>query len=143
MPIDGPKPFRVEYPYGLPDDGFRSLAKDYNSTCISYHKGVDPRLLTDIENGNGYRYGPGDPQYDAIKQSMLKDGFLGGNGQRLIIYVEKDRTYIAEGNHRLRIALEVGVPEVEIQIHYKGNSDKDFLLIPFDADDPEIRVIHD
>lgn len=143
IPIDGPKPFRVEYPYGLPDDCFRRLAKDYNSTCISYHKGVDPNLLSEIENGNQYRYGPGDPQYEEIKQSMIQNGFIGGSGQRLIVFVEKDRMYLAEGNHRLKIALDVGVPTVEIQIHYKGNADQEFLLIPFDIDDPHINVISD
>jgi len=143
MEISGPKPFRVEYPYGLPGDSFRKLAPEGKATCVAYHRGVDPRQLAEIPNGNELRYGPGDLLYETLKESMLEKGFVGGNGQRLIIHVDDERVWIAEGNHRLAIALEVGVQEVEIEIRYLGRADEDFLLIPFDCEDPEIRVIAD
>lgn len=143
MPIEAPKPFRVEYPYGKPGDDFRTLAREGKTTCVAYHKGVDPVQLSGIEQGNLYRYGPGDERYETLKASMQQDGFIGGDAQRIIIHVDENRSWVAEGNHRLRVALEVEVPAVEIEVRYLNRCDEDFLLIPFDFNDPEIRVISD
>lgn len=72
---------------------------------------------------------------------MEADGFVGGDGQRIIIHVDKNRSWIA--NHRMRIALEVGVPEVEIEIRYLDRTDETFHLIPFDYRDSSILIISD
>ena len=140
--FDGPKPFRVEYPYGRPGDGFRGLAPEYKATCVAYHRGVDPRELADVRRGNGYRYGPGDELYERYKADMAANGYRGGDGQRIHIHVRPDDCYVAEGNHRLRIALEVGVTEVEIEVRYYCGIDAEHHLIPFDDRDPDI-VVHD
>lgn len=140
--ITAPPPFRVEYPYGLPGDSFRDLAKDYNATCVAYHKGVDPRALSEIaEAGNAYRYGPGDQRYEEIKLSMIENGFIGGDAQRIIVHVDGTRAWIAEGNHRMRIALEVGVAEVEVEIRYLKNADETYHLIPIGDDAGLTRFI--
>lgn len=141
IPIQGPEPFRVEFPFGLPGDGFRKLCRKGKATCVAYHKGVDPSLLSEIGRGNEYRYGPGDEEYEALKSSMLAHGFIGGNGGRILIFVNDDRAWIAEGNHRLRVANEIGIPEVEVEIRYLNNADETFHLIPFDPSSPAIKVI--
>jgi hypothetical protein len=138
--VEGPKPFRVEYPYGRPGDGFRSFAPENKATCVAYHRGVDPKALEGIRNGNEYRYGPGDARYEEILADMRQNGFRGGDGARLIIHVKPDDTYFAEGNHRMRIALEAGAPTVEIEVRYYGSVDEEYHLIAFDDRDGTFRV---
>lgn len=141
-PIEGPLPYRVEYPYGLPGDSFRSLARDGNATCVAYHRGVDPRKIAPaVRNGNKFRYGPGDQQYEEIKKSMEANGFLGGDGQQIILYVDDFNVKIGEGNHRMRIALEVGLDAVDLQIRYLKNADEHFHFIPFDHESGLFKVI--
>ena len=143
MPLDAPKPFRVEYPFGRPGDAFRRLAPDYKATCVAYHRGVDPRLLAALEPGNGYRYGPGDERYDSILADMRANGYRGGDGGRIHVHVRPDRTYVAEGNHRVRLACAAELDAVEVEVRYYGSVDEEFLLIPFDHRDPAIRVYAD
>lgn len=141
MVIEGPKPYRVEFPFGVPGDGFRRNAREGKATCVAYHRGVDPFLIAGaVERGNQYRYGPGDDRYEEIKLSMEKDGF---DGQDLIIYVDGQRTWMGEGNHRLMIANDAGLRAVNLQIRYLNRVDEEFLLLPFDWQDPEIRVVSD
>ncbi len=140
--IQGPLPFRVEYPFGYPGDSFRSLASPYNATCVAYHKNVDPRQLAAIvERGNNFRYGPGDERYETLKKSMEVSGFKGGDGQRIIVHVDADRSWIAEGNHRMKVALEVGVQEIEVEIRYLGSADEKYQLIPFDYKSKKFNVV--
>jgi hypothetical protein len=140
--IEGPLPYQVDYPYGLPGDGFRSHARDYNATCVAYHRGVDPRKIAPaVVNGNEYRYGPGDQQYEEIKSSMEANGFLGGDAQQIILYVDDSNVKIGEGNHRLRIALDVGLEAVDLQIRYLKNADEKFHFIPFDHTSGLFKVI--
>lgn len=142
--IEGPLPYRVEYPYGLPGDGLRSHARDLNATCVAYHRGVDPRKIAPVvRNGNKYRYGPGDQQYEELKESMKANGFLGGDGQHIILYVDDFNVKIGEGNHRLRIALDVGLEAVDLQIRYLKNADEKFHFIPFDHTSGLFKVISD
>lgn len=141
--IVGPKPRRVEYPYGLPGDGFRRHAKSLNATCVAYHMGVDPHSLAHLRNGNDYRYGTDDPRHLEMVEDMRNVGYRGGPGQRLIIHVTHDDAWFAEGNHRMRAALEAGLTSVEIEIRYLCNADEKRLLIPFDVEDTDIRVISD
>ncbi len=139
--IAGPQPYRVEYPYGRPGDGLRRSAQSYNATCISYHRNVNPEALKSVvEFGNKFRYGPESEQYQAIRTSMKKDGFLGGPGQQIIVHVDGDRAWFAEGNHRMKIALEVGIDAVEVQIRYLQNADEAYLIIPFDHQSGRFRV---
>lgn len=142
--IEGPLPYRVEYPYGLPGDGFRSLAKDANATCVAYHRGVDPRKIAPaVVNGNKYRYGPGDDQYEEIKASMKENGYLGGDGQHIILYVDDTQVKIGEGNHRMRIALDVGIEAVDLQVRYLKNVDEKYHFIPFDHNSGLFKVVSD
>jgi hypothetical protein len=141
MSIAGPSPYRVEYPYGRPGDGFRSHAKDYNATCIAYHRKVDPvELKSVVEYGNAFRYGPGSDRYEEIKASMENDGFIGGDGQQIIVHVDQRRSWFGEGNHRMRIALDVGVDAVEVQIRYLQSVDEAYQIIPFDHESGRFRV---
>jgi hypothetical protein len=141
MSIAGAAPYRVEYPYGRPGDGFRSHAKDYNATCVAYHRKVNPaELKSVVEYGNAFRYGPGSERYEEIKASMQKDGFIGGDGQQIIVHVDRQRTWFGEGNHRMRIALEVGVEAVEVQIRYLQSVDEAYHVIPFDNESGRFRV---
>jgi hypothetical protein len=141
MSITGAAPYRVEYPYGRPGDGFRSHAKDYNATCVAYHRKVNPaELKSVVEYGNAFRYGPGSERYEEIKASMQKDGFIGGDGQQIIVHVDRQRTWFGEGNHRMRIALEVGVEAVEVQIRYLQSVDEAYHVIPFDNESGRFRV---
>jgi hypothetical protein len=140
----GPLPFKVEYPYGLPGDSFRGLAKEYNATCVAYHKKVDPRSIALVsEPGNKLRYGPEDQRYQEIKASMIANGFMGGPGQRIILHVDHEKVWVAEGNHRMKIALEVGIPEVDIEIRYLKNADEVYHVIPFDHTSGLFKVIHE
>lgn len=142
--IEGPLPYRVEYPYGLPGDGFRTLAQNYNATCVAYHRGVDPKkIAAAAKNGNEYRYGPGDAQYEEIKASMKENGFIGGDGQQIILYVDDTTVKIGEGNHRLRIAVDVGVEAVDLQVRYLKSADESFHFIPFDHTSGLFKVISD
>ena len=141
--IDGPKPFRVEYPFGMPGDSFRNFAREGKATCVAYHRGVDSRALAAVERGNKLRYGPGDDRFEALKAGMLEHGYLGGDGQRIIVHVDHERAWIAEGNHRLEAALKTGISDVEVEIRYLNRADEDHLLIAFDPHDPSIRVYAD
>lgn len=132
-----PKPFRVEYPFGLPGDGFRIFAEGtMKATCVAYYRGVDPELLRHFTRGNELRH-----DIDELVQSMRQHGFKGGDGQRIMVYVYNDPV-IAEGNHRLAAALIVGCP-VEVEFRYIGNADMKRLAWPFDPNDPSIPVIAD
>lgn len=140
--IIGPDPYRVEYPYGRPGDGFRSLSQDLNATCVAYHRGVDPlELKSVVEYGNKFRYGPDSERYQEIKSSMEKDGFLGGPGQQIIVHVDHERTWFGEGNHRMKIAIEVGIEAVEVQIRYLHNADEKYHVIPFDHESGRFKVV--
>ena len=141
--IEAPKPFRVEYPFGLPGDGFRRFADPYKSMCVAYHRGVDPAALAELPRGNELRYGPGDPLWERYLADMRENGYRGGDGGRIHVHVRPERTYVAEGNHRIAIALAAGVTEVEIEVRYYDDADVDGHLIPFDPKDPGIRVISD
>lgn len=141
--INAPKPFRVEYPFGMPGDGFRKFAKEGKATCVAYHRGVDPASLSTLPAGNALRYGPGSEEFEALVGSMRRDGFVGGNGQRIIVHVSKDHAWVAEGNHRLAAAIAAGVDLVEVEVRYLANADEERLLIPFDPSDPAIRVVAD
>lgn len=136
-----PKPFRLEYPYGPPGDAFRGMAKPEKATCVAYYRGVDPELLRRIPQGNALRKST--EEMAELVQNMRDHGFKGGDGQRILIYVEQDgRPRIGEGNHRAVAAIEAKVP-VEVEIRYLGNSDLEHQVWPFDHLDPEIRVISD
>jgi hypothetical protein len=142
--IEGPLPYKVEYPYGLPGDGFRSHARQYNATCVAYHRGVDPAALASVcKAGNAYRYIPGDERYEELKQSMIDNGFVGGPGQMLIVHVDENGPRMAEGNHRLRVAVEIGIEKVDVQVRYLMNSDERIMLIPFDPESGGFPVIHE
>ena len=143
MPIEAPAPFKVEYPYGRPGDSFRAYAHSEKATCVAYHRDVPLAALADIRAGNEFRAGPGVSWFDEIVESMKADGFRGGSGQRLIIHVSRDDIWLAEGNHRRLAGTIAGLEHVELEIRYLGNADEDFLLIPFDADDPVIKVVAD
>lgn len=140
--VEGPPPFRVEYPYGRPGDSFRRLNSGGKATCVAYHRGVDPRSLVGVvEHGNALRYGPGDERWDVKAEAMRRRGFVGGDGERIVVHVTPERTFMAEGNHRFEIALAVGAPDVEIEVRYYGDVDETRHLIPFDPSDPGLRVI--
>ena len=131
-----PKPYRLEYPYGLPGDPLRGMAHPEKATCVAYYRGIDPELLRGIQRGNKLRYDVGE-----LVQSMTDNGYQGGDGRRILLYVDANGTpRIGEGNHRLTAALEAHVP-VEIEVRYEGNSDLEHLIWPFDPRDPTIRVI--
>jgi hypothetical protein len=136
-----PKPYLIEYPYGTPTDSFRNFAKDYNSTAVCYYRGVDPQsLVGKVRAGNALRY-----EVDDLVTDMRANGFKGGDGQRIHIWVDTDGdAYFAEGNHRFTAALQAGV-QIELEIRYKGNADLNpgFLVFPYDPADPAIRVISD
>jgi hypothetical protein len=142
LPISGPAPSRVEYPYGRPGDSFRNHAVRGKATCVAYHVGVDPNELGCVRKGNDYRYGTDDPRHAEMVADMRANGFRGGNGQRLHVWVTKDDIYMAEGNHRLRAAIEAGVL-VDVEIRYYARVDEEFLLIPFDLENAKFRVVSD
>lgn len=143
MPVAGPPPFRISYPFGRPGDGLRRLARPGKATCVALHRGVPPEGLAALRPGNGYRYGPGDPRHDAMVADMRENGYRGGDGGRIIVHVGDEEAWVAEGNHRLRAAIEAGLEAVEVEVRYLAGADVDYQLIPFDPDDPAIRVVED
>jgi len=135
-----PKPYRIEYPYGLPGDSFRHLANnEYKATAVVKYRSVDPKLLRSrTRPGNRLRYDPGQLAID-----MRLNGYT--EGTPLIVYVSVDGdARIGEGNHRLVAAISAGI-EVPVEIRYLWRSDENesFKVFPYDHKDPSIKVISD
>jgi len=61
---------------------------------------------------------------------FCKDIQVRGIQERIFVWKEKDGTVqIAEGNHRLRAAIEIGMDRVPVEIRYFGNSQRGGLVI--------------
>lgn len=137
---ESPVPYRVEYPFGLPGDGFRRNAHPQKATCIAYYHEVDPRLLEAITPGNSLRYDIADLAADMHANGWQKSHGAGA----ILVYVSDDgHAKIGEGNHRLAAALAARVSGVDVTIRYLGRSDERDLIWPFDPSDPKIRIISD
>ena len=120
-----PVPYSVSYPYGPPDDDFRSFANPNKATCVALYHDVNPHLLSVARPGNNLRYDIADLVHD-----MRENGYKGGPAQEIILYVRPDGDIrVGEGNHRLAAAKIANV-SVDLQVRYLGNSDLEHLIWP-------------
>lgn len=133
-----PKPHRVSYPYGRPGDGFRRHAETGKATCVVEYRNIDPRLLKDVPRGNSLRY-----ELDDLVADMKENGYRGGPGQNILVYVSNAGAKIGEGNHRLAAAILAGVPGVDVQVRYLNGADETNLIWPIDLENPSLQVIED
>jgi hypothetical protein len=128
-----------------PGDGFRRHADAYKATAVVKYRAVPTSLLAKIKPANELRYSR--EEMDALIADMRENGWKfppGYGGQDIIVYVDwYGASKIGEGNHRLYAAIRAGLPTVPVEVRYRGRSDEQYLIWPFDINDPHIRVVED
>ena len=65
----------------------------------------------------------GNLKYDRLKESVDKEGFDPERSEILIEVNHKGEAYIVEGNTRVTLAKELGVPNIKAEIRYKNGAE--------------------
>ena len=65
----------------------------------------------------------GDLKYDRLKKSVDEEGFNPERSEILIEVNHKGEAYIVEGNTRVTLAKELGVPNIKAEIRYKNGAE--------------------
>jgi hypothetical protein len=69
--------------------------------------------------------GPGEPKYDALRKSVEENGFDRERAGLPMVFVNhKGEAYLYEGNNRVAVAAEEGVPSLPVEIQYLNGAEK-------------------
>jgi len=77
------------------------------------------KRLVGMAGAQGERRAAGDLQFDDLMERVKRDGFDQQGGNAILIGVNhKGKAYILEGNTRLAVAQEMGIPYIRAEVRY-------------------------
>lgn len=85
---------------------------------------MDPRKIRHLPGARGERRVKGDHQYDALIESVKRDGGLHEDAPILIGVNHEGKPYIIEGNTRTAVADDLGIRAVPAEVRYFAGGEK-------------------